>query len=68
MKKVSDYLKNLIPPFTPCANCKDGWVMAECKLESCMGNISPQKHEHLTRCSCFRAHQQRIVSGLKGKV
>jgi hypothetical protein len=62
MKRLSDFSNSIIPKFTACVNCNNGFVQAECKNPRCLGG--PVSHEHLTRCPCFRAHQERVKAGL----
>ncbi len=62
MKKLS----SIIPKYEGCEQCKDsiGWVETQCRNVRC---LAPPDHTHLYRCSCFKAFQHRLISGLRQK-
>jgi hypothetical protein len=60
MKRVGD----LVEPFVPCVNCTDGWVKASSATQP-WANPKVEGVDYMTRCSCWIAHQQRVLDALQ---
>lgn len=45
---------DLVEPFSPCAMCTNGWV-----------TVLPSRM--VFRCSCWKAHQQRVLDALQAQ-
>ena len=53
MKKVSDIASKLVPPWEPCAQCRDsaGWVR---------DGLTRSNNVQFRRCPCVIAYRERI--------
>jgi hypothetical protein len=54
----------IVPPFVACANCEamPGWVTTWSPFE---GDREPPGMVCMVRCSCWKAHQAKVVDALK---
>jgi len=66
MKKLSQISPSVVPQWTACANCTNGWVTRYTGTNStAKRNEAETSHATMVRCQCVKAHAQRVADALK---
>lgn len=67
MKKLSQISPSVVPQWTPCEQCSNGWVEQRCQDTWCSLGKAHGPHSHAHRCACVKAHAQRVADALKAR-